>query len=98
MASRNPDLTWRIEGQKLKRRSLIANFRMATLYTPKTFEMNHLFSPYKRKTIRSSMPPYGLGKAGKLVAATAKRETVRSRMTAKHGEECNFILDNTLLL
>jgi hypothetical protein len=98
MASQIPDLTWRIEVQELKRRFLIVNFRMAILYTPRLLEMNQLLLPYKRKAIHSSMPPYGLDRAVRLVAATGKRETVRSCMTAAQREESNFILDNTLLL
>jgi hypothetical protein len=49
MASRIPDLTLRIEGQELKRRSFIVKFRMATLYTPGPLEMNQLFSPHERR-------------------------------------------------
>ena len=71
---------------------------MATLYTPGLLEMNQLFSPLVRKAIHSSIPPYGLGKAGKFVAATGKCETVRSRISAAHREEADFILDNTFLL
>jgi hypothetical protein len=34
------------------------------------------------EAVYSGMPPYGLGKAGKLVAATGNREAARSRMNA----------------
>lgn len=87
MAPRSPDLTLRIEGQELKRRFHIVNFRMATLYTLGPLEMNQLFSPHKHEPVYSGMSPYSLHKEGKLVAATGKREAVRSLMTAGVSSE-----------
>jgi len=87
MASRILDLTRRIEVQELKRRFLIVNLRMATLYTPGPLEMNQLFSQYKRIAIHTSMPTYGPSNAGKPVAATGKSETVRSHMTGGEPSE-----------
>jgi hypothetical protein len=34
------------------------------------------------ETVYSGMPPYGLGKAGRLVPASGARETARQRMTS----------------
>lgn len=42
--------------------------------------------PGQYEAIYSGMPPFGLGKAGKLIAATGKREDARSRMTAASTE------------
>ncbi|HWB32962.1 MAG TPA: DUF4188 domain-containing protein [Acidobacteriaceae bacterium] len=38
--------------------------------------------PGQYESVYSGMPPFGLGKAGKLVPATGMRENARSRMTA----------------
>jgi hypothetical protein len=38
--------------------------------------------PGQFEAIYSGMPPYGLGKVGKLIAATGRREDARSRMAA----------------
>ena len=35
------------------------------------------------ETVYSGMPPFGLGKAGRLVAASGARETARQRMTGR---------------
>lgn len=87
MASRIPDSTQRVEVQELKRRFLMVNIRMATLYTAGPLELNQLFSPHKRKGIHSSMPPYVPDKAGKSAATTGKRETARFRITAGEPSE-----------
>src|ERR1700693_5806119 len=42
----------------------------------------YIVKPGHYEAVYSGMPPYGLGKVGKLVAATGKREAARSRMTA----------------
>jgi len=40
----------------------------------------YIVKPCHYEAVYSGMPPYGLGKVGKLVAATGKREAARSRM------------------
>ena len=42
----------------------------------------YVIDPGHYEAVYSGMPPYGLGKVGKLVSATGKREDARSRMTA----------------
>jgi len=42
----------------------------------------YIVKPGQYEAIYSGMPPTGLGKAGKLVAATGKREAARSRISA----------------
>jgi hypothetical protein len=42
----------------------------------------YIVKPGYYEAVYSGMPPYGLGKVGKLIAATGKREAARSRMTA----------------
>jgi Monooxygenase af470-like len=42
----------------------------------------YIVKPGQYEAVYSGMPPYGLGKVGKLVAATGKREAARSRMTS----------------
>jgi hypothetical protein len=42
----------------------------------------YLVKPGEYEAVYSGMPPIGLGKVGKLVAATGSREAARSRMTA----------------
>jgi Domain of unknown function (DUF4188) len=42
----------------------------------------YLIKPGQYETFYSGMPPTGLGKVGKLVPATGKREAARSRMTS----------------
>ena len=38
------------------------------------------------ETVYSGMPPFGLGKAGKLVPASGRRESARGRMTARESQ------------
>jgi len=47
----------------------------------------YIIKPGQYETVYSGMPPYGLGKAGKLVAASGKREDARSRVMVSSGEE-----------
>ena len=42
----------------------------------------YIVKPGHFEAVYSGMPPHGLGKVGKLVAATGKREAARSRITA----------------
>ena len=42
----------------------------------------YVIQPGHYEAIYSGMPPYGLGKVGKLIPATGNREEARSRMTA----------------
>jgi hypothetical protein len=42
----------------------------------------YIVKPGHYEAVYSGLPPYGLGKAGRLVAATGKREAARSRMAA----------------
>ena len=42
----------------------------------------YLVKPGQYEAVYSGMPPYGLGKAGRLIPATGKREDARTRMTA----------------
>jgi len=42
----------------------------------------YLIKPGNYEAVYSGMPPFGLGKVGKLVVATGKREGARDRMTA----------------
>ncbi|HLJ22696.1 MAG TPA: DUF4188 domain-containing protein [Candidatus Acidoferrales bacterium] len=42
----------------------------------------YVIKPGNYETVYSGMPPYGLGKAGKLVPASGNRDDARSRMTA----------------
>ncbi len=42
----------------------------------------YLVKPGNFETFYSGMPPYGLGKVGKLISATGTREAARSRMNA----------------
>ncbi len=42
----------------------------------------YVVKPGNHESVYSGMPPYGLGKAGRLVAASGKREDARSRMSA----------------
>jgi fumigallin biosynthesis monooxygenase-like protein len=42
----------------------------------------YIIKPGNYEAIYSGMPPYGLGKAGRLVPATGNREAARSRITA----------------
>jgi hypothetical protein len=46
----------------------------------------YLIKPGNYEAIYSGMPPYGLGKVGKLVAATGYREAARSRLSATVSE------------
>ncbi len=42
----------------------------------------YIIKPGQYEAVYSGMPPFGLGKAGKLVPATGYREAARSRMSA----------------
>jgi len=42
----------------------------------------YLIKPGHYESVYSGMPPYGLGKAGRLIPATGKREAARSRVSA----------------
>jgi hypothetical protein len=42
----------------------------------------YIVKPKNYEAIYSGMPPYGLGKVGKLVSASGAHEAARSRMTA----------------
>jgi hypothetical protein len=46
----------------------------------------YIVKPGDYESVHISMPPYGLGKVGKPVAATGNREAARSRMTAASRE------------
>lgn len=46
----------------------------------------YIVKPGQYEAVYSGMPPFGLGKVGKLVAATGKREVARSRMTTAPSE------------
>ena len=54
----------------------------------------YIIKPGHYEAVYSGMPPYGLGKVGKLVSATGAREAARSRMTAS----TNSCIIMTLLL
>jgi len=47
----------------------------------------YFIKPGQYETVYSGMPPYGLGKVGKLVPATGSRETARSRVTGGTASE-----------
>jgi len=42
----------------------------------------YIIKPGQYETIYSGMPPFGLGKVGRLVAASGNRESSRSRVAA----------------
>jgi Domain of unknown function (DUF4188) len=43
----------------------------------------YLVKPGHYEAIYSGMPPYGLGKVGRLIPATGKKDAARSRLTAE---------------
>jgi hypothetical protein len=45
----------------------------------------YVIQPGNYEAVYSGMPPYGLGKAGRLVSASGKHEAARSRLTAQRS-------------